>query len=82
MWVYFFVNALVTVGSCLSLFTGITDCFGYDCPLSGAGSSAGSIKVHASSLFINLRRRMIYEIVHKQQMRKNKKHIGSGTPFL
>lgn len=49
MWVYFFVNALVTVSAVVFLYSpGITDCFGYDCQYAGGRTdSAGGSHVYA-----------------------------------
>ena len=71
MWVYFFVNALVTVSAVVFLYSPASPIASVMIvSMQGAGQTAPAAAMCMLLLFINLGVRMIYEIVHKQQMRK------------
>lgn len=71
MWVYFFVNALVTVSAVVFLYSPASPIASVMIvSMKGAGQTAPAAAMCMLLLFINLGVRMIYEIVHKQQMRK------------
>ena len=70
MWVYFFVNALVTVSAVVFLYSPASPIASVMIvSMQGAGQTAPAAAMCMLLLFINLGVRMIYEIVHKQQMR-------------
>lgn len=71
MWVYFFVNALVTVSAVVFLYSPASPIASVMIvSMQGAGQTAPAAAMCMLLLFINLGVRMTYEIVHKQQMRK------------
>lgn len=71
MWVYFFVNALVTVSAVVFLYSPASPIASVMIvSMQGAGQTAPAAAMCMLLLFINLGVRLIYEIVHKRQMRK------------
>lgn len=71
MWVYFFVNSLVTISAVVFLYFPTAPIASVMIvSMQGAGQTAPAAAMCMILLFINLGVRLLYEIVHKRQVRR------------
>ena len=71
MWVYFFVNSLVTVSAVVFLYSPASPIASVMIvSMQGAGQTAPAAAMCMILLFINLGVRLIYEVVHQRQLRR------------
>lgn len=71
MWVYFFVNSLVTVSAVVFLYSPASPIASVMIvSMQGAGQTAPAAAMCMLLLFINLAMRLVYEALHKHQERK------------
>ena len=71
MWVYFFVNSLVTISAVVFLyFPAARIASVMIVSMQGAGQTAPAAAMCMLLLFINLGVRLVYEIIHRRQSKR------------